>query len=67
MSASGLAVLDRPDVQNLYIYCDADPVGMAAENCLADRATRAGITVRLCHAETDDALDALNRSRHEHH
>ena len=27
----------------------------------------AGITVRLCHAGTGDAFDALNRSRHEHH
>ena len=67
MSAGGLAALDLPDVQNLYIYCDADPVGMDAGRRLADRATRAGITVRLCHAETGDALDALNRSRHEHH
>lgn len=67
MSAGGLAALDPPDVQNLYIYCDADPVGMDAGRRLADRATRAGITVRLCHAGTGDALDALNRSRHEHH
>ena len=67
MSAGGVAALDLPDVQNLYIYCDADPVGMDAGRRLADRATRAGITTRLCHAETGDALDALNRSRHEYH